>query len=298
VRRRCIVIGMANNQPDIRVLEGPTRGQAAYEGIQALLTALADDELMAPNVDMSAAAIGAIGVAERAREASLLARLQSLPPGEFDAAKIDLLGILGWAALHVVTRTSQTRGQGRTKLPPSLVEPAVELETRMQTCCEYHLGDHPEAGVEVARLRSGQGYRDLAADLLGYAELYRTYRDVLSMDLKYYRDTDEPEAVRMGEQIYTLLGEAATAETPISSIEARRVWTLLVRTYEDVATTGQWLLRNEPRRAERLFPSLFRVSRTSRRRRSGEPADETAPGTEPTSPGEGSTPAVSGPAIS
>lgn len=270
------------DQPDIRILEGPTRGQAAFDIILPLIATLADDELQPLNVDMTAAAIGAIGVADRAREPTLLARFQGLPPGEFDAAQVDRLSELGWAALHTVTLSSQAGGRGRTKLPPALVERAVTIEARMQTCCEYHLGDHAVAGVEVERLRPGNSYRDVAADLLGYAALYRTYEDILSRDPKHYLASDPDDAVSTAEQMYTLLGASATIQAEVSVDEAQRVWTLLYRTYEDVAATGRWLLRAEPRRAERLFPSLFSLSRTGRRRRQDEPADAPAATPEPT----------------
>jgi hypothetical protein len=272
---------MANNQPDIRMFEGPTRGQAAFEAVRAQLATLADDELQPLNVDMTAAAIGAIGVADRAREPSLLARFQGLPPGEFDATQIDRLSELGWAALHTVTLTSQLGGRGRAKLPADLVEHAVTLEARMQTCCEYHLGDHPEAGVEVARLRPGMSYTDVAGDLLGYAALYYAYQAILSADTKHYLATDPEDAVSTAEQMYTLLGESATIQAEVSAVDAQRVWTLLLRIYEDVADTGRWLLRSEPRRAERLFPSLFRLSRTGRRTRPEAPAEAPEPVTAP-----------------
>jgi hypothetical protein len=272
---------MATDQPDIRIFEGPTRGQAAFQTIQPLLVTLADDELQPLNVDMTTAAIGAIGVADRAREPSLLARFQGLPPGEFDVTQLDRLSELGWGALHTVTLSSQVNGRGRTKLPADLVERAITIEARMQTCCEYHLGDHPEAGVEVARLRPGNGYSDVAGDLLGYAGLYHTYQDILSRDTKHYLATDLDEAVSTAEQMYTLLGESATIQAEVSAVDVQRVWTLLLRTYEDVAATGRWLLRGESRRAERLFPSLFRLSRTGRRSRADEPADEPATAPEP-----------------
>jgi hypothetical protein len=260
------------------VLEGPTRGQAAFNAIQPMLATLGEKELMVINVDLSAAAIGAIGVAERAREPMLLTRLRRLPLDEFDFAQVELLVTLGWATLHLATRYNQPRGR---KLPSKLVEQGIAVKTRMQICCEYHLGDIPEARTVLDRLRPGNGYRDLAGDLLGYAELYRTYRDVLSRDLKYYQATDEADAVQTAEQIFTHLGESATAEPEVTSLDARRLWTLLVSTYEDVAATGRWLLRREPARAERLFPSLFSLSRTTRRSRSGEPETGDDPIAEP-----------------
>jgi hypothetical protein len=268
------------NQPDVRVLEGSTRGQAAFQAILPVLAVLSDDELQPLNVDMTAAAVGAIGVADRAREPTLLVRFYSLPPGEFDPAQLDRLSELGWAALHTVTLCSQLQGRAR-KLPAELVERGVVLETRMQTCCEYLLGDHPVAGTEVARLRTGNGYLDMAGDLIGYATLYRTYLDIVSRDPKHYVATDADEAVSVAEQMYTLLGESATIQAEVSTVDAQRVWTLLYRTYEDVAATGRWLLRGEPRRAERLFPSLISLSRTGRRARQDEPATEPTPAPTP-----------------
>lgn len=273
-------VGMTNNQSEIHNLEESTRGQAAFQAIQSQLAKLSDDELVPVNVDMTAAAIGAIGVADRAREPALLARFQSLPPGEFEVAIIDHLAEFGWAALHAIALSSQMSGRSR-KLPGGLVERAITLETRMQTCCEYHLWDHPVASVELDRLRPGVSYSDVAGDLLGYAGLYRTYRDILSRDTKHYLATDADEAVSTAEQMYTLLGESATIQAEVSTVDVQRVWTLLLRTYEDVAATGRWLLRGEPRRAERLFPSLFRLSRTGRRTRPEEPEVAPEPVTEP-----------------
>jgi hypothetical protein len=147
----------------------------------------------------------------------------------------------------------------------------------MQACCEYYLLDDPELGPEVLRLRPGVGYRDLAADLLGYADLYTKRHDVVRQDRKYYRATDRDEAVRIAEQILELLGETLGPTGRTASSLLGRTFDLLRAAYQDVSETGRWLLRADPER-ERLFPSIYSVGRSRRSRRTGEKAD-TEPGT-------------------
>ncbi|HEU4404531.1 MAG TPA: hypothetical protein VFS43_04485 [Polyangiaceae bacterium] len=46
-------------------------------------------------------------------------------------------------------------------------------------------------------MRAGNGYRDLAGDLMGYAELYRDYADEIRHDRKQCREGDADGAVRL-----------------------------------------------------------------------------------------------------
>ena len=143
----------------------------------------------------------------------------------------------------------------------------------MQACCEYHLNDHPEVGPHLAALRSGSGHQDLAADLLGYAGVYREHWDVLSADKKHFRPADADDAVKIAEEMIALLGARLGPEARLAADHLARAWTLLLDTYEEVASTGQWLVRHEAN-AEHAFPSLFSLVRT---RRSRKPKPETAP---------------------
>lgn len=257
------------------------RSQAAFGRIQARIDALSDEELAAGNTNMAEGAVAAVGVAARISEPDILGRYQSLPATEFDLTHVNDLADLAWGTLHAARMADQARhGLSRARLPPDLVATATATRARMQACCEYHLDEHPVAGSELARLRAGQGHRDLADDLLGYAALYQEHRALLERDTRHYRAEDADEAVRLGETIYALLGDAITAESRSAVNQLVRAWTLLVRSYAEVSETGRWLFRHDAATAERLFPSLFTIGRSTRPRRrddapdTGEPADQ------------------------
>ena len=73
----------------------------------------------------------------------------------------------------------------------SLVTKATTLKARMMKVVE-HLGDHEVAGPRVAAIRAGNGYLDLANDIIALANLYTTYRANLAGDTKDYDANDAP----------------------------------------------------------------------------------------------------------
>ena len=205
--------------------------------------------------------IAAVGVADRCEEPQFHARFKSIPASEFDHRHVDRLGDLAWGTWHAGLLSKQLKAQKSTaKLPASLVEVAVQVERRMQRCCEYHLSDDPVASKELQRLRPGVDYIDLAGDLAGYAKLYGDHIDIVSADTKYYRADDRELALRTSAQIVKLLGEGMTSAAASARNMAVRCFTLLNTSYNEVAEVGRWLLRNDPN-PDVSFPSLYAVAR-------------------------------------
>lgn len=268
------------------------RGRAAFERILPRITSLDDEELAAVTTNIAAGALAAIGVAAEISKADILQRFELLPPELFDIAHVHDLKDMAWGTLHAARMADQARYlQSRARIPADVLEEATEVEARMQACCEYHLGDHPTAGPELARLSPGHGHTDLADDLLGYATLYEKHRDVLEKDPKHYRATDLADAIRLGDEIYAILGHSHTKQTASATNQANRAWTLLLRSYSEVSETGRWLFRHDAATAERLFPSLFTVGRNNRpRSRDDEPAEAPAIPPAPTEPTEATQP--------
>lgn len=279
------------SQDAIRTEAELAQGQAAFERIQPRMTALDDEELATGNVNIAAGALAALGVATRVAEPEIRAQFERLDPSQFDMAHLDDLGDLAWATLHASRLADQARYLlHRARLPADLREQATETRVRMQACCEYHLDEHPEAAPELTRLRAGQGHHDMANDLLGYAALYKTHQPLLETDRRHYRATDHDDAIRLGEQILTILGNSYTEEVRSCTDQLMRAWTLLLRSYNEVSETGRWLFRHDAALAERIFPSLFAAGRSGRSRRRDDdiPADQPGdlpadqPSTEPT----------------
>ncbi|HRI67427.1 MAG TPA: hypothetical protein PK156_24455 [Polyangium sp.] len=240
----------------------PVQGKAAFDALRPRYAALAPDSLIPINVDAALAAVAALGVATRANHPEMLARFRSLPPREFDARMVEDLPMMAWACWYAATEDQKARSLTTdAKLPADLVQKAMTIEARMQACCEYYFNDHPELGPYIAMLRAGTGHRDLAADLLGYAGIYRDHYATVSHDKKHFHKNDADEAVQIAEQMLSILGSRLGPEGRETMNDLVRAWTLLIDTYEHVSSTGRWLLRRDPN-ADKLFPSLYALART------------------------------------
>jgi hypothetical protein len=241
----------------------PVTGEQALLQLMPRLNTLGADKLERPRVDLELVSLGAIALARAAREPNLRARFLALPPSEFDPEWLELLEPLAMALWHVQRKhlALTSSATAAAVVPVELSEAATELERRMQTCVEYHLSDHPEAGPKVAFLRVGTGYRDLAGDLMGYAELYRDYCDELRYDRKHYRESDAEEAVHLATRLFEALAMGQGGDQHRLTLRDR-AWTLLSRCYEEVATTGRWLLRHDSN-VGTVFPSLQAIGRST-----------------------------------
>ena len=239
-------------------------GPKALQQIQSRLDALKSDEVQPPRLVLEKALLAALGVARRAHDERFGPLFAAIAGSLLDPAHVAGLETLVWATWHTARQyQAASAGSSEAALPASLVTQASEVETRMQRCVEYHLASHPVAGSAVTFLRPGSGHRDLANDLLGYADLYRTYRSEVEDDRRYYRATDEHEADTLATRILSLLAAGNTDEARRWLALQNRAWTLLERSYNEVAATGRWLARANPTEAAELFPSLYAVARSS-----------------------------------
>ncbi|MEP7125935.1 MAG: hypothetical protein ABJE95_33695 [Byssovorax sp.] len=246
-------------------------GKKAYDELKPRIVALPKLGLASASADIEAAAIVVLGVAARVTDPALYARFASLPSKEFDLANVDVLAKAAWAARHArLMATAAIDAMSEAKLPASLVKNASETEGRMQECCEHNLKGIDDAARELARLRPGSSYRDLAGDLEGYAALYDEYEDKVKLDGNYYRATDAALAREQAAQMLHLLGVGLSPEAAQLVEAAQRAWTLLLTVYEEVAAGGRFLLRHDE--PEKTFPSLWTASRKPPRARKTAPS--------------------------
>jgi hypothetical protein len=153
------------------------------------------------------------------------------------------------------------------QLPVSVLDEATSLRKRMQKCAEYNLEDEPEEAKLLAVLRVGQGYQDLAGDLLGLADIYKRRKAALAADKKLYRASDAAAAVKLGNRILDLLGTSSASTGDGWTEMQSRAWTLLLQVYEEVCRGGRFLFaRDSP---ETMFPSLIAAARARASARAG-----------------------------
>ena len=239
------------------------------------LAALPADRLRRPYVDVAAAATLVGGVAKKLASGPLRARFLRLPKEELDPRLLDDLALFGRAALTAHQRRAGAAAQKtEARVPYALVEEGSALRRRMLRLVTYYFEDHAEHGPEIAAIRAGSGHLDLASDLDRLAALCAAEAKVLAADTRDHRPTDARDARACAGRIREALGED---DEDAATDTWMRAFTLLAQTYDEVAATGRWLLRRDPKAAAALFPALGSVRREPHKPRA-RPAPAPAPG--------------------
>ncbi len=250
-------------------------GEAAYQKLLPRLEKIAAERVTQPRTQPSAAASFVLSsVVPQLADKRLSARFATLPAAEFDHSALADLGPAAqaalWAQAQLATADAGTPG-GR--LPLDLIDQATELRQLMLTVCEYHFRDDLRLGRQLSDIRAGSGYLDLAEDLQRLGALYRSERDTLKQDLRFYKAADAATALQLAQRITSELRYQTTVE---ARQVAWRTWALLLELYEEVARGGRFLLREA---GEAAFLPLTVAGRPALRRSrpAKEPAPESAP---------------------
>ncbi len=257
----------------------PTTAAALLPIYRARLDTIPAAEVLVPRLDIRAAALAALGVyAFVTQVPALHARFeQQHSIGEFDLASIEGLKA---ASFLVFLTHAQAEAEGAfatdIKVPVDLIHEGMEIEARMQELCEYKLKRDPKIAPILAVLRPGTSHRDLAGDLLGYADICATNREAVASDTTNYRATDVADARRIAGEILAHLAAAMTPKAKAAYELMQRAWTLLIQTYFEVQEVGTCLIRRDPKRDER-FPSLYAAGRSGRPRKKKDEAAGTTP---------------------
>ena len=268
----------------------PTAGKQALRTLKPHLAALPEAELGNLKVDVEAATYAALGVAGFVGAPEVKARFARLPEEEFDMACVTGLETACFATLYALAEARAAGAlESNARIAPQIAAEAAEVEARMQALCEYQLQDDPEIGPLLDRLRPGNGHRDLANDLLGYARIYDLRAAVVKGDQKHYRATDAARARELAGLYIQAFSAAMTPRARAAYDSYARAWALLRRRYDEVRAAGLWLFRADPTRDER-FPSLFAAARPNVGRPKKTPA--AAPGNGAAPSGEPQPPAA------
>lgn len=255
----------------------PEAARSAYAAMRGRAEAVAAGERVAVTVDLQDVVILALGVARFVALLEVRARFALLPRELFDPAQLDELLTLALATHHGHVELQTLRAGGSAaKLPADLVAGAGEVRARMLELCEYVFRRDLRLGLEVASIRSGSGYKDLALDLVRLANIYDEQAATVARDPINYSATDASDARRLSQAILHELGASQGADERAQLATVTGLWTLLLRCYDEVQAAGSFLYRNQD--PERKFPSLF--TRRSRRARPA-PAPENPPTSEP-----------------
>ena len=247
----------------------PVAAKALLASFAAHLDALAPAELETPRLDVPAAALAALGAyAFVTQVGPIKQRFEQLATaGEIDLANLEHLRTAAFVALYTHAQ-AEAEGAFATEatVPPEVIKQAKAVEARMQALCEYKFKSDPEIAPLLALLRPGISHRDLATDLIGYADIYEMRSAEVASDATNYLATDLADARTKAGEILSHLAASMSPKARDTYDQLRRAWTMLYRIYYEVREIGLFLLRYDADRAQRL-PTLFTAGGMGRARK-------------------------------
>lgn len=228
--------------------------------------------LAPPRFNVRLAATSALGLLQEITRLGLADRLEQLHRiGEFDLVHLRELPDLANAAWYIRHRLDQaTALTSEARIPATLAEDSQKLRARMLKVLDFHFEDDALIAPQLAYIRRGSGYQDLADDLTGLATLYGKHEKQLAGTPRIYQASDQKEALRLAQGILSELGIGGSKSPSEWSLLQQRVSELLATAYDEISAATRYLCRAEPD-VDTRFPRLASIAR-SRPTRSKSPA--------------------------
>jgi hypothetical protein len=247
------------------------------------MLALAEGELMVPNIDIVSAVTTALGVLPELR--ALRAQIAEELP-RFDVERYDRLEKYALALNHanVLHRSAVAPRGNVAEMADELTVIRDRLFADALSLANYNLID----GARLAQVKTAVGYRPLATDVFTLIAVLKERWSALqnktpvtleALNDAGHRAVELLAAVGQKEQAPVALGDA---------VERRqRAFTLFVRGYED-ARRAVLYLRDAHGDADDIAPSLY-AGRSRRRGENAPAAEPAAEGTRPSASAPGSS---------
>ncbi len=212
----------------------------AYESLYGDLSALTTRTRL--NLDLSQAATIAVQAALKITD-DTRATFAQMPAIFFNPAHLANLEKHGRAARYVTRKLRQARvlGESDARLPADLVDACTSQYARMFRVADYALGDQETVARQLAAIRSGHGYQDLANDLDDLSDMFDAHAQTLARDQIHYRSDDAQQARILARKIIEQLDIQRRTDITHWTDQQSRIWTLLAKSYGEVQRTARYI---------------------------------------------------------
>jgi hypothetical protein len=192
------------------------------------------------------------------KKAPIRARLREMPERELPASLLD-----GYEAALVLAETSSAEYELARSGDSDARVSVVSLQSaRMQRCLGYNLEGDAEVERQLAAIRLGTGYADLANDLAELSVLYTTHADALVGDGRNYRASDAAGSKELSDKIREEIAQGERAVTKKAGQKWARAFAALDASHSEIIAAGRYLDRKDSKLAAR-WVNLRTQPRTS-----------------------------------
>lgn len=205
-----------------------------------------------PSVDTKTAFAIGRATLKLIKKPAVRARLRVLPESELPASVVD-----GYEDVLALAETSSAEyevarsGDTNARVSVALVQQGMETSGRMQRCLGYNLEGDAEVQRQLAAIRLGTGYADLANDLAELSVLYGTHEGALRGDGKNYRASDAAGSKELADKIREEIAQGERVVTKKAGQKWAKAFAALEASHNEIIAAGRYLDRREPGLAAR-----------------------------------------------
>lgn len=226
-------------------VEKKAAAAASFETLKGKWVALSSAEVGTLNVDLDLASTAGLVLVDRARKEGRLVLFDGLAPTYVEKNLVALLEQACEAAQHVVVESSREEAVVTgVKVDAVVLDRANELKKRMLKCVTYSLEGNDDAEKEIADIRRGTGYLDLARDLVRLAALYQLHRGVVVDDKRNYRAEDHDTAIDLAQQVRDQYRASQSAENVFVALRPK-AFSEVQRLYNEVRDAAHFVWRHQ-----------------------------------------------------
>lgn len=223
-----------------------TTNEKAFNESRATIAGVPDEKIVGLNIDLSQAAMAGLVLVDRAREDGRAERIAMLAPEFIEVDLIDKLETVCLAAQYIVDNAATEEATTATVMvDPVLFDRATAVKNRMIKCITYILEGTQSVEDEVADIKLGSGYMDLAQDLTRLAVIYAKYAKVLAKDPKNYRAEDLAQARADATEVRAQYRASKTKAAEWERLRPK-AYVEIQRLYNEVRDTVRFAYRHRP----------------------------------------------------
>lgn len=256
----------------------PIIGEQALYVVRPSLLAMDPSTVMQQNIDALLTALVVSDVVDHLSEPEQQARFAEIPDSTMGEARAPFLKDLAQSLFYLENRArSSAATSNNVRVDAQLFQEGVAVRERMLRVLGYHFAADANMQAELADIRSGQGYVDLASDLARVATHYTRHRAILEKDVRFYKYEDMVRARGISSEILAAL----QAESDSTIVDLRnRAFTKMARVYARLKAACDFMFADSPTELATFQPLRQAViALSSKSRRNGEddvPADPPA----------------------
>lgn len=250
--------------------------EKAFLEVKDLIAAVPEDKTGAINIDLGDAANAGLVLVDRARKGDRETVLAKLAPAFIEAGLVAKLEKLCRACLYIADHGATESATAETTMVDVVVaDKATATKRRMLKTIEYVLESSTSVMQEVASIKLGTGYLDLASDLVRLAKLYEVHQKALSADTINYRASDLAEARNLAEEVRKQHRASKSRDSELGALRPKAMH-LLGFLFDEVKDAARFAFRHQPSALDD-FEAMRTLAGVSTRRAPREAAGEVTP---------------------